>query len=432
VLDWSLLDGPLPVLVVAAGVVAVAVLLLLPARDREPARRRWWTRAVPLALLGAALGAGAVVLVVDVLWRPFPDPLPGAVVVAVAGGLAAAGLGVAALARRRWWAPAAAAVVVLALAQGVNAYYEEYPTLRTALGLAAADVLPFADVAARSPQYVPPAGRPVEQGWRPPADMPDAGVVSEVEIPATASGFPARPAWVYLPPAYLGSTRARLPVLVLLSGQPGAPQDWLESGELARRADAYAAAHGGLAPVVVLPDHLGDPLANPLCVDSPLGNAFTYLTADVPAWVRSTLQVAPDGWAVGGLSNGGTCALQLAVNAPDLFGVFVDVSGEDAPTLGDRATTIARAFGGDEAAYTAVNPLDVLAARSFPDTAGYLVAGRDDAQYRPQADRVLAACRAAGMDVSLTELPGGHTWQVWGPGLEGALPWLGTQLGITV
>ncbi len=147
--------------------------------------------------------------------------------------------------------------------------------------------------------------------------------------------------------------------------------------------------------------------------------------------MRSTLQVAPDGWAVGGLSNGGTCALQLAVNAPDLFGVFIDVSGEDAPTLGDRATTIARAFGGDEAAYTAVNPLDVLAARSFPDTAGYLVAGRDDAQYRPQADRVLAACRAAGMDVSLTELPGGHTWEVWGPGLEGALPWLGTQLGIT-
>lgn len=426
-LDWSLLDGPLPVVLLGLGAVAAVVLVAAPARGAAG----WWARAVPGALLAAALGTGAVVLVVDVLWRPFPDPLPGVVVLAVAGGLAAVALGVAALVRRRWWSPLAAGLVVLALAQGVNGYYEEYPTVRTALGLGAADVLPFADVPARQRQYAAPPGSAVETGWRPPADLPAAGVVSQVDIPATASGFPARPAWVYLPPAYLASTRAVLPVLVLLSGQPGSPSDWLDSGELARRADAYAAGHGGLAPVIVMPDHLGDPLANPLCVDSPLGNAFTYLTVDVPAWIRATLQVRPSGWAVGGLSNGGTCSLQLAVTAPDLFATFVDVAGEDAPTLGDRARTIAEAFGGDEAAFRAVNPLDVLATRTFPGTAGYLVAGLDDAEYRPQAGRVLAACRAAGMDVQLTELPGGHTWQVWGPGLEGALPWLGTRLGIT-
>ncbi len=426
-LDWSLLGGPLPILVPGVGAVAAVVLLVGPGRGRAG----WWSRGVPAALLGGALGTGAVALVVDVLWRPFPDPLPAAVLLAVGVGLAAVGLGVAALLRRRWWAPVAVVLVVAAAAQGVNAYYEEYPTLRTALGMAAADVLPFAQVAARERQYVPRPGEPLETGWRPPADQPDAGVVSQVDIPATRSGFPARPGWVYLPPAYLGSTRARLPVLVLLSGQPGGPSDWLESGELARRADAYAAQHGGLAPVIVMPDHLGDPLANPLCVDSPLGAAFTYLTVDVPAWVRATLQVTPDGWAVGGLSNGGTCSLQLAVNAPRDFPTFVDISGEDAPTLGDRARTITEAFGGDEAAYRAVNPLDVLAARSFPDTAGYLVGGRDDTTYLPQAQRVVAACRAAGMDVRFTELPGGHTWEVWGPGLEGALPWLGTRLGIT-
>lgn len=420
-LDWSLLGGPLPWVVAAAG--ALGLVLLLAVRTR-----RWWLRAVPLVLVAAAVLTGAAVLVVDVLWRPFPDPLPLLVVAAVAVGLVALGL---AAARRRWWAPVAAVLVVVAAASGVNGFYEEFPTVRTALGLAAADVLPFAQVPVRERQYVARAGQPVEDGWRPPADMPDSGVVSQVEIPATVSGFPARPGWVYLPPAYLGSTRARLPVLVLLSGQPGGPDDWLTSGELAQRADAYAAAHDGLAPVIVMPDHLGDPLANPLCVDSPLGNAFTYLTVDVPAWIRTTLQVEPDGWAVGGLSNGGTCSLQLAVNAPTLFPTFVDISGEDAPTLGDRATTVARAFGGDDAAFRAVNPLDVLTTRDFPDTAGYLVGGQQDSVYLPQAQKVFAAGRAAGMDVEFHTLPGGHTWEVWGPGLAGALPWLGTRQGLT-
>lgn len=420
-LEWSLLGGPLPWVLLLAG--AAGLVLLLAARGR-----RWWGRSVPVVVVAAVALTAAAAFVVDVVWQPFPDPIPLLVVGAVGVGLVAVGL---ALARFRWWSPVAVALVVLAAAQGVNGYYQEFPTVRTALGLSAADVLPFADVAVRQRQYVGTRGTPLETGWRPPADMPDAGVVSQVDIPATVSGFPARPAWVYLPPAYLGSTRAQLPVLMMLSGQPGSPDDWLTSGELAQRADAYAAEHDGLAPVIVLPDHLGDPLANPLCVDSPLGNAFSYLTVDVPAWVRSTLQVTPSGWAVGGLSNGGTCSLQLAVNAPDLFPTFVDISGEDAPTLGDRTQTIAEAFGGDVAAYRAVNPLDVLATRQFPDTAGYLVGGLQDGVYLPQAKKVFAACQAAGMDVEFHPRTGEHTWEVWGPGLGDALPWLGTRLGIT-
>lgn len=428
-LDWSLLGGPLPWAVVACG--ALAAVALLARRGR-----RWWVRAVPGALLAAAVVTGLLVLLVDQVWHPFADPLPLPIVAGVAAVVAAAALAVAGAVtsrRRRWWAPVALELVVADTAGLLNVHYEQFPTVRTALGLAAADQLPFAEIPARQRQFVPRAGQPIESGWAPPADLPGQGVVSRVDIPATASGFAARPAWVYLPPAYLGSLRARLPVLVLLSGQPGDPADWIAAGELAQRADAYAAQHAGLAPVVVVPDHLGDPLANPLCVDSPLGDAYPYLTVDVPAWIRGTLQVDPDpsGWAVGGLSNGGTCSLQLAVNAPQQFPTFVDISGEDAPTLGDRARTIAEAFGGDEAAYRAVNPLDVLTTRTFPDTDGYLVGGADDAVYLPQAQRVADACRAAGMDVQLQVLPGGHTWEVWGPGLGAALPWLGGRLGIT-
>jgi signal transduction histidine kinase len=71
-------------------------------------------------------------------------------------------------------------------------------------------------------------------------------------------------------------------------------------------------------------------------------------------------------WAIGGVSNGGTCSLQMAVTAPDVYRTFLDISGEAEPTLGGHADTVAATFGGDEAAFAAVNPLDVLAARSFP------------------------------------------------------------------
>jgi S-formylglutathione hydrolase FrmB len=218
-----------------------------------------------------------------------------------------------------------------------------------------------------------------------------------------------------------------------MAGQPGGPQDWLDGGQLAQRMDTYAAAHSGLAPVVVVVDQLGDPLRDPLGMNSALGRVETYLAVDVPTWVRATLQVDPDTatWAIGGLSNGGTCSLQMAVSAPDVYRTFVDLSGEAEPSLGDHASTVAAAFGGDEAAFARVNPLDVLGTRTFPDTAGYLVAGAQDTVYGPQAQRVFAACRAAGMNVQLHVLPGGHTFEVWGPGLSGALPWLGTRLGIT-
>lgn len=441
-LDWSLLSGPVPWAAAGAGAAGLAFLLAPRPSARQSSAlgsRRWWVRAVPTVVLAAVALTALVAFAVDRVWRPFPDPVPLPVLVAFGVALTGAGLAVAGFRRRRWpgrvGSVVAAALVVLAAGQSVNAVYGEYPTLRTALGLPAADQIPFTAVPPRLSLVGARSGQPLDAVWRPPDGMPATGVVTQVDIPATASGFAARPGWLYLPPAYLSSPRAELPVLVLLSGQPGTPRDWLDGGQLAARLDAFAAVHDGLAPVVVLPDDLGSTLANPLCTDSRLGNVATYLGVDVPAWVRATLQVDPDprAWAVGGFSNGGTCSLQMAVTSPTVYPTFVDLSGEAEPTLGDRASTVQAAFGGGPsafAAFAAVNPLDVLARTSFPDTAGYLVAGQQDGTYLPQAQGVFAACRAAGMDVALHVLPGGHTWQVWGPGLDEALSWLAPRLGM--
>lgn len=262
--------------------------------------------------------------------------------------------------------------------------------------------------------------------------MPAHGALTEVNIPAPKSGFTARPAWVYLPPAYLTARRPLLPVLMMVSGEPGSPRDWLDGGLLAQQMDQWAAAHSGLAPVVVMPDSLGGLTDNPLCMDSRLGRVDTYLTRDVPAWIFSSLQVDTNTahWAVGGLSAGGTCALQLAVAHPALFPTFVDESGQREPTLGGHARTVAATFGGDEAAFDAVDPLHELARNRYPDSAGVVVVGKQDAEYRPQAREVAAAARAAGMSIKYAELPGTHNWPFWRGAFWRELPWLAARMGL--
>jgi S-formylglutathione hydrolase FrmB len=114
-----------------------------------------------------------------------------------------------------------------------------------------------------------------------------------------------------------------------------------------------------------------------------------------------------------------------------VYPTFVDISGQSGPTLGDRPRTVAAAFGGDTAAFAAVNPLDQMARHRYPATAGFFVAGTGDPLYRPQAQQVVAAARRAGLSVQYRELPGGHDWRLSGTGLETALPWLATRLHLT-
>ncbi|ACU37293.1 hypothetical protein KCV87_03095 [Actinosynnema pretiosum subsp. pretiosum] len=432
-LDWSLLPGArLAVAVVVAGAVALVALLLGRAR-------RWWSRRVPLAV-GVALALTGVAWAVVTLSRLTAYPLPPVVWGSVLAGSLALALAGVRLAARPWrWrrlvALPLALVVLLGAGQAVNAHFGQYPTPRSALGLPRADEVDLAEVPPVDDGVVPaPEGASVASAWTPPADLPKQGVVAQVTIPGTVSGLAARPGWVWLPPAYLVVPRPLLPVLVLVNGQPGAPGDWLAGGRLAERMNAYAAEHAGLAPVVVVPDDLGgSSVGNPMCLDSALGNARTYLVRDVPDWITSTLRVDPDpaAWAFGGFSHGGTCAVQMAVTATDRYPTFLSISGEDEPRRGTRQQTVADAFGGDEAAFRAVNPRDVLAGARFPQVAGRFVVGEGDRDFRAQGERMFAAARDAGMDVELVVLPGQHGWEVWGPGLTRWLPWLGDRLRLT-
>jgi S-formylglutathione hydrolase FrmB len=450
-LDWSLIAGPVPVILLIGALLALAWL----AAGRNAPRRSslnndaaggnasgavsaaWLAICVPFIVMAAAGITGLLTWLINNVWRPFPDLLPFSIVfwswVALTGlVLAFARQPVLRTWPRRAAAIAAGVLVLAASANQVNGYFQAYPSLRVVLA-PWLDPKPAFTRTADVREIVAKPGQTLESIWHSPRGMPKTGAVYQVSIPGVRSGFSARPGYIYLPPAYLASPRPQLPVLVLLAGQPGDPRNWLDSGRLQAVMDGFAKRRDGLAPVVVMPDDLGSEFANPLCLDSRLGNAQTYLTVDVPNWITSHLQVRPPGrgWAIAGLSDGGTCAIQLSTQAPGLYPFFVDISGQIGPTLGSRQLTISRAFGGDAAAFARVDPIVVLAHTRFPHSAGVFVAGANDRVYTPQQRKMYLAARHAGMKVTFTELPGGHGWQVWRAGLERNVSWLASHLGIT-
>jgi len=242
---------------------------------------------------------------------------------------------------------------------------------------------------------------------------------------------------ISLPPAYLTEQRPALPVVVALTGQPGSPSDWYELGALKDTLDAYAEAHDGLAPVVVVADLLGSPYRNPLCSDTVRGGRVaTYLERDVPAWIRDNLQVDPDPahWAVAGLSNGGTCALQVVSRSPQVYPTFLAMSAEEHPSLGSEERTVEVGFDGDRAAYEANDPLSIMAAAPagrYAGVEGIVSVGRDDEEYAPVAPVLADAATQAGMSVSQRDYAGRHTWATWSVAMADQMEWLGRRLGIT-
>jgi len=242
---------------------------------------------------------------------------------------------------------------------------------------------------------------------------PLQGVLAPLSIPGATSGFASRQGMVYLPPAFFDSPPPALPVLVMLGGTPGGPQDWTRGGLAAQTADTYAALHHGVAPILAFVDHNGSFARDTECVDGPAGHAETFLAVDVPRYLSNVLHVPldPSRWGIAGFSEGGTCAFDLTVGHPDAYGTFIDMAGDRAPNLGSATETLRRLYGGDRAEMAAHDPANLLRRHGQSHLDGWFIAGRSDSQHVAIADQLTAAARAAGMDVGETILPGGHNWQ---------------------
>ncbi|WP_194891270.1 alpha/beta hydrolase [Catenulispora pinisilvae] len=414
-MNISLLGGWLP------WTLRVLTLVLLAAAVGLR-NRRWYVTVLPILL---ATGA-AVALIAVFLVRRYVDagdPLPTSLWFWLGCVPIAIGAGITGWQQGRWWrraaAPLALLLALLTAGDALNMGLGYYPTVADMYGELTNQNLP-AQVTLKQLRSIH-------------GDTKTGRIVA-VNIPAVPSGFEHRTEYVYLPPAWFRSThRPKLPVVEMVAGAYEVPDNWIRSGNAVKTADAFAATHHGYAPILVFVDATSGFSTDTECVNGSAGNAGDHLTKDIPRYIEHTFGSYTDAkhWGVAGWSMGGTCAVTLAVTHPEIFGHFVDMAGDQGPNLGDKATTIAKLYHGNTAAWAANDPMTVLAHHGpYPhNTTGYFAVGNQETAHEAQAKQLSAAAKKDGIGTRVVVSPGKHSWTFAVAAFAQSLPWLAWQVG---
>jgi len=164
------------------------------------------------------------------------------------------------------------------------------------------------------------------------------------------------------------------------------------------------------------------------CVNGPRGRAADHLTMDVVPQMIAKFGVRAR-WGVVGFSSGGTCAVDLAVMHPAMFGAFVDIAGDRGPNAGTKAQTIDRLYGGDESASNTFDPTTVMTRHGeYTDVAGVFAVPESSAADSEAATALCDVGAAQRIDCAVVPLPGRHVWPFASSAFEVSLPWLAGRL----
>ena len=381
--------------------------------------------------IGIPIGIGfAVILFVWLhLSQAIPAGAPQSMYVWLGVACLVAGLVLAGW-RRAHWPRRIAGLVAVILAvvsagSAVNQTFQYYPTFDRLLGKSANNFLDNAQLNAERKE-VARTGQ-----------LPNHGATLSVPIPGKNLQFNPRPAYVWVPPAWFGRNHPQLPVIELLHGTPGDPSDWTRASYADATALAFAKKHDGKAPILVMPDVNGSFAADSECVNSAMiGDVETYLTKTVPEFMRKNFNASTAAGSVGiaGLSEGGTCAITLALNNPKVYSVFGDYSGLQSPVYQEdsKQQTVQILFGGSEANYNAHNSPYLLAHQRFAGLAGWFEVGaQDTSKLRTAATTLQRLASNAGIDTCIAMPPGAHTFVLWQQAFSDSLPWMSWKLKLT-
>src|SRR6266581_4163854 len=247
-----------------------------------------------------------------------------------------------------------------------------------------------------------------------------------------------RVVYVYLPPQYFqpGYQAYRFPVIELIHGQPGQPEDWISVVGVTKAFDHLLEAKLARPAVLVMPDANGGRKISLQCLDQVGGpQDLTYLAEDLPAQIARIVRVRRPGpaWGVAGYSEGGFCAANMALRYPHRYGFAAALSGYFQP-LGNQlagARQLVSPFGGNRRLQEENTPLEEIA--GLPAGAAiprfWLGAGADDGQDVANAEVFLRELRRHQALVPLTITAGcGHTMTTWRAQVPSMLSWMTSGL----
>jgi enterochelin esterase-like enzyme len=255
------------------------------------------------------------------------------------------------------------------------------------------------------------------RGFSPPVDpayVTVKGDAVRIDVASAALGGRHQPVDVYLPPGYATHPGRRYPVLYLLHGEPGRPGAFLATVRMGVVEDELVALHKAQPIILVMPFGSTGSFTDKEWADGarPGEGWETFLARDVVSAVDARFRTIRAGWArgIGGLSEGGYGALNIAIHHPGEFGLVESWSGYE------QADPIQSIFEGRRSLLTYNSPLDTISAEApalrRDHTFFWLYTGSDD-RFRPQNQKFVTELRAVGLPHRFRLVHGGHNWALW-------------------
>jgi putative tributyrin esterase len=255
-----------------------------------------------------------------------------------------------------------------------------------------------------------------------PAYVSVRGTEETITVASAALGGRQQQVIVYLPPGYASHPARRYPVFYLLHGFPGFPEQFLLTGQMGVHLDALVAKKRIRPLILVMPFGSTGSFTDKEWANGVRRNEGweTFLAHDVVKAIDSRYRTIATGTgrAIGGLSEGGYAALNIALHHPGEFAVVESWSGYQV------ADNIRSIFGGREAllAYNSPSAYLAHAAAALRGHHVYiwLYSGTND-RLRSQNEAFAARLTALGIRHEFFLVRGGHDWAIWRGQAERAL-----------
>jgi enterochelin esterase-like enzyme len=249
---------------------------------------------------------------------------------------------------------------------------------------------------------------------REPAFVTQPGTLQRLLVRSSALGGRTQEAYVYLPSGYARHPRRRYPVLYLLHGFPGRPLAFIETVQMGIIDDVLATRHRAPPLILVMPFGSTGTFTDKEWVNgiSPHERWASFVAHDVVGAVDARYRTIPDaaGRAIGGLSEGGYGAINIALQHPREFSVVESWSGYQPPDP-------LRSLFGKRLQLLAANDPRLLLPRVAPllrrrGTYFWFYSGSTD-RFRHQNAAFARELARARVAHHFFQVYGGHTWAIW-------------------
>jgi enterochelin esterase-like enzyme len=247
-----------------------------------------------------------------------------------------------------------------------------------------------------------------------PAYVTSRGTALTIQVASRALGGRKQEVDVYLPPGYATHPHRRYPVMYLLHGEPGRPAAFLETVRMGVVQDELVARHRARPMILVMPfgstgTFTDEEWANGI---RPHEGWETFVARDLVRAVDRRFRAIPHGWArgIGGLSEGGYGAINIALHHPGEFRLVESWSGYE------TADNLKSIFGGKQSLLRKNTPLDTIAAAApklrRDHTFFWIYTGRDD-RFLPQNEAFTTLLSHDRVAHRFYLVRGGHNWALW-------------------